>query len=370
MKHQFISLQAPKELAPTRYSSDKWVNFGENNLFPQQLLGLYQNSPTHSAIVNYKAQLVSGEGFILDTPEKVAINEKFNLNDLLNKIALDVVIFGGYSLNVGWSRDNTVLSLIEHMDFSYLRAGYNPKTAKVENFFLSEEWSKANQQEYKPIIYPAFEATEKQAKKTEIYYAKRYVPTMKYYPLPDYIGGLNYIDLEFELAKFHLNNVKRGFTPSAIVTVPMDCTDEEKIAFQKDMEANFVGTENAGKFIVIYGQTNGEKLEVTPLNVNNNENLYRELNDITQQKIVSAHRLTSPTLVGLAGAGTLGGNANEIEMATDYFYSQTIRGIQRDIELSFNKLLKHAGLTQDLVIDNFKIFSDKVITEPTPTTNE
>jgi hypothetical protein len=365
MKHHIIKLQAPNEHKPSSYSSDKWVKYGDDNLFPQKVLDLYKNSPTHQAISNYKAQLIAGEGFILDSPEKIALNERYKLNDLLHKLAIDFSLFGGFSLACGWNRGQTGLDIIEHLDLTYCRAGYMPKKAEIGNYFISEDWSKINYTDYKPISYPSFNPKEKQPKKVEVYYFKKYTPSMKYYPLPDYIGGLGYIELEYELSKFHLNNVKRGFTPSAIITVPFDATNEEKEAFQSDMESNFVGTANAGKFIVLYGQTNGEKLEVTPLNINNNENLYRELNDITQQKIITAHRLTSPTLVGLAGAGGLGGNASEIEMATEYFYSQTIRGMQVELENQINYLMTFSGvqLATPLVIDNFKIFVNKVVEE-------
>ena len=359
MNYSIIKLSVD-EIKPTNYSTGKWVEYGSDNLFPNKLMRLYSTSPTHQAIIDYKAQLICGEGFILDTDEKKRINDRFNINDLLQKVALDFAIFNGISLLIGWQRDLKEISKIYHSDFSEYRADYKKESSIVDGYWHSEDWENCGNTNYKPILFPSFNPKNPQAKKTEVAYYKTYSPQMRYYPKPSYCGGIEYIDLEAALAVFHLSCVKNGFTPPAIISHPDDPMPEEKINFENELKSNHVGPENGNNLIIIWGQSGEKKIEITPMSVINNENLYRELNDISQQKIITAHRLTSPTLVGLPGAGSLGGNANEIEMATDYFYSQTIRSSQRTIERYFNKILRYAGLTEDLTIENFKVFPSKI----------
>jgi hypothetical protein len=65
--------------------------------------------------------------------------------------------------------------------------------------------------------------------------------------------------------------------------------------------------------------------------VNNNVDIFNNLNETCMQKIITAHNLPSPVLASLPGSGSLGGNANELMIAYELFYNTTIANLQNNI---------------------------------------
>ena len=88
---------------------------------------------------------------------------------------------------------------------------------------------------------------------TQILYVKPFSPGSYYYPKPDYIGSIDYIELDKEIGKYHINNIKNGLAPSFTIHfkngVP---ASEERRKIRNDIERQLAGATNAGKFIVTY----------------------------------------------------------------------------------------------------------------------
>jgi hypothetical protein len=61
-----------------RYSTNMWVRFGTDNLYPQMLNQMYYSSPLHGAIVDFKTNAVIGGGFNLTT-DKLTPQEKLEM---------------------------------------------------------------------------------------------------------------------------------------------------------------------------------------------------------------------------------------------------------------------------------------------------
>ncbi len=117
-----------------------WVYYGDNNLMPQYLITRYNNSAIHKAIVTSKVNQIMGDGVVsINNPMASVnlINKKENVSEVMKKCALDLVLFGGYSLNVIWSRDRESIAEIYHLDFSRVRCGkINPETDEIEKELL------------------------------------------------------------------------------------------------------------------------------------------------------------------------------------------------------------------------------------------
>ena len=63
-------------------------------------------------------------------------------NDLYSKIALDYKLFGGFALEVIWSRDKTTIAEVYHIDFSYIRAKKKDNRGNCPGYFISNDWKK------------------------------------------------------------------------------------------------------------------------------------------------------------------------------------------------------------------------------------
>ena len=73
---------------------------------------------------------------------------------------------------------------------------------------------------------------------------------------------------------------------------------------------------------------------ITPIPQNGADTYYTTINDMVVQKILSAHRITSPALLGIKENTGLGNNADELETAYRLFlntivlpYQQAILGV-------------------------------------------
>jgi len=128
----------------------EWVNYGERNDYPQQLLDLYDNAPKHRAIIDGKSDLIAGKGWATNNKAintiseaklidfSALVNPSESLYELTKKISLDLEIFGGYYLQVIYNNLRNDFDLY-HVDFSKLR------TNKAQDkFFYSNDWSAYN----------------------------------------------------------------------------------------------------------------------------------------------------------------------------------------------------------------------------------
>ena len=86
--------------------------------------------------------------------------------------------------------------------------------------------------------------------------------------------------------------------------------------------------------------------------------LFKSLNETTQQKIISAHRLVHPLWSVMLDSGTLSGNAGEISVAAELFYNTVIIPAYQDPILNALKdILKANGYSTKLSIKQSKTCS-------------
>jgi len=81
------------------------VKAGEDNLFPQYLISLYNKSSIHAAAVNAITEAVIGGGL---TANEEAFLDKANKtgetwNDIFAKVSLDFYLHGSFALEIIWS---------------------------------------------------------------------------------------------------------------------------------------------------------------------------------------------------------------------------------------------------------------------------
>jgi hypothetical protein len=95
--------------------------------------------------------------------------------------------------------------------------------------------------------------------------------------------------------------------------------------------------------VVLWGEGKEVKPEITPFNASANADIYNNVESIIFQKIISAHRLSSPTLAGIAGSGNLSGNAKEIISSYILFNYTVIEKMRRKVLDQLNIFTKING---------------------------
>ena len=348
-----------------------WVNYGRNNLFPQEIIGLNSNSAVNTAILQGKVTFICGKG-IYDTAEGVSNyigqpNRNETWDELIEKIAVDYTIFGGFAFQVILNNDGVTVSLF-HQDFSTVRIAAPDKEGNIGSYFIAYDWSRTTGKD-KPIEIDAWHGiNDTQAGKAYLFYYADYQPGLRYYPTPSFYSAIHYIKADGALGEFYNNSISNGFTPSVVISVPGNPGEEEKAKFQRQVEETFSGAKNACNILVIWGENDAVKPSVMPFNSSTNADLYNNIESVVFQKIISAHRLNSPTLAGVSGSGSLSGNAAEIVSAFILYNYSVIEQLRRKILDTLNKFTRINGLG-GLAIEELEVVTKIRETENKPEEN-
>ena len=314
-----------------------WVYYGENNLLPQYFIDLYDNCAIHKAVVTSKVNQIMGDGLVsLNNPMATVnfINPKENVAEVMRKCALDFMLFGGFSLNVVWTKDKKQIAEIYHLDFSRVRSGKLNDDDEIDTYFYSADWRQLKK--FPPQDYPAF---NQERGGSQVYYFKAYQPSLTYYPVPDWSAGQRAIEIDIESKNFHMNNLRSGMVPSLWINynngIP---SEEEQRDIVRAMESQYSGTDNAGQAIISFNESKELSPEIVQIPRNDNDSYYQTLNDDITRNILSAHRVSSAELFGIATSGKLGGG-NEIVEHSEYFRKMVIQPFQNELLPTFNKLV-------------------------------
>ena len=346
MKDNLISINLETETAPIiqevrgrdyiEYGTDNW-----KNLYPQFLIDLYYNSSTHAAVINGTAEMIAGSDLIVndeDTNLDAYVrlkkfmrhaNSKESLHQVIKKVAFDFKLQGAYALHIIWNRERTEIAEVYHVPVERVRAGRPNEMGKVDTYFISADW--ANTRQNKPYPIAAFNANDRTAG-SQLLYTGSYSPNMDIYHTPDYLAACNWALVDQRVAEFHLNNIQNGFSGSYFISfangVP---TAEERNQIENSLAQKFTGASNSGKFILTFSDDKTRTPEITPISVSDADKQYLALQELLVQNILTGHRVTSKTLMGVDSANGFSSNTDELINAANFYLNTVIRPFQLNI---------------------------------------
>ena len=333
-------------------SSRPYVAYGEENTFPQDMANLLILSPIHQACVSKKIEFAQGQKITFDSNINLSqVNDKGeSIQDILEKCMADKVVFGQYAINVVWSRDGKSIASLEHVDFSQLRSGKRNPYGVVNEWYYCRDWQDVRRN--KIISIPAFDPSLALEEPNQLFVYSEYAPGAQYYAKPDYLSALAYVYLDYEIGNHHIANVKKNFAPGVIINLKHQ-TDgpEDRDAIYESMIDQYQGTKNSGEPFIVFGP---EGIEVTQVNSSGNGDMYQALNEMTQQYILTAHRITSPMILGIKTAGQLGGRSEMVD-ATELFQNNVIVPIQNSVTKPIQKMLALGGIQTTFNIEQLEI---------------
>ena len=349
-KEEFAHSGFDRETNPYRdgeKDKPKYMKYGADNMYPEYLISLYNQSSTHASCVNSIVQAITGDGLVTDNEDilKAANREGESMNDIFRKVALDYKLFGGYALEIIYSRDRSKIAELYHVDFSHVRAMEKNDRNKIPGYYISNEWRPSfdftiNDLDKKLPHLPIFNLEKRNEEPKQLLYHSPYRPGQQYYPLPDYVGGSKVIDLDQEVDNFHISNIKNGLAPSLAITTYTNANDEERMAIENMLRLQYEGTSNAGNMLYMDVADPSLKPDITPIPQNGADDYYTTLNDVVSQKILTSHRITSPALLGIKENTGLGNNAQELETAYRLFLNTVVLPFQQSILATFEGLLE------------------------------
>jgi hypothetical protein len=326
-----------------------WVNYGDANDFPQYLRDLAHESPVHGSLVVAIGDMIAGKG--IQSEQYQAELDALKIDTLTYACAHDLKLFGGFYIEVIWSNDRTVISKLNAIPFEECRIAVNQDDDSEIGIFHSYDWSNTRKKRNTPEFIPKYNYLTREAEPRQIYWCFTYTGSDTY-PRPDYWSAINYIELDKQISIFHINQISNGLFPSTIINFYNgQATPEQKQQMMMDWENKMSGARNAGKVVMFFNERDQPKTEITPFPVNDADKQYQLMNDTATQKIITAHRVTTPLLFGIRENTGFGSNKDEMATGLEIFNNQVIEPYQTKINYSLEELLSNQmpGVTFEIL---------------------
>lgn len=317
----FLTLERHKRLKLSQYETNGYIRWGEDNLYVNFLLDLYQQDPDHAAIVDSKASYLWGKGLKAVNPEQEEIAKQFlaefnpteSANQWGKKSSLDLEFIDGCFVNI-------ITDLVGKPLYFYHLPIANCRLNKEGDILsYSNDWSDTF---LNPITtYKLYRKGEKGSFFTLF---KFYKPTKNkisaLYPEPSYKSCLQDICSDTEIGNFNYNFIANGFSAGTVVTFFNGEPDAEtKQKIKEKIVEKFVGTDNAGTTLINYVDKDGKAAEVTAVNVNDLDKKFEVSAKRALQKKLTGHRVTNPQLFGIRQEGTTFSAKSELRDSFELF---------------------------------------------------
>ena len=326
-----------------------YVEYGEDNDYFQYLIDRYNGSPTNNAAINGISEMIYGKGIEAvendDKPKEYEEMKSLFAKHTMKKICYDYKMMGQAALQIIYSKDRKKIVQVEHIAVETLRAEKAGKDGLIKGYYYAKDWKEVTSVTKLRRI-PAFGMSNSGL---EILYIRPYKAGFYYYAPVDYQGGLQYAELEEEIANYHINNIQNGLAPSMLINfnngVP---PDDQRERIEMRIKEKFSGSTNAGRFILAFNDSKELAANIEPVILSDAHEQYKFLSDESMRKVMVSHRIVSPMLVGIKDNTGLGNNAEELQTASILMDNTVIRPMQVTILDELEKILEYNNIELDI----------------------
>src|SRR3989304_4967273 len=214
-----------------------WVNFGLDNLYPQELIRLYLDaSSLHTALIRKKANMTSGNGFKIDGLNGAGLN--FLANRFGNMTIDEIGLAIGFDL--------------------HLFCGFNPiKSVEEPNQLL---------------------------------FVKQYSPNAEYYSYCNYTSTLNYIKLAYEINVYHLKSIQNNLNSGMIIINKNGIPPaEQREKLYQELKNRYSGADAAGDILMVFAENAEKAPEFVPFPSNGSDARFKDLVEQVNTNIRLGH---------------------------------------------------------------------------------
>lgn len=354
--------------AMARINAMGWVDWGRGNNYPNLLLDLYNQSPTHRACINFGVQSILGNGVDLDAMQvdgtQVVPNYAQSWDDLIKNVATDYMLYGSYAIQIIKNKDGKTFSFW-HMPLDKVRWSEYDEDGQITQYWISNDWTATGK--FPPFAIEAFDMRDDSLVKQGrpyLYVYRQYSPAMTYYTQPHYQAGIKSIQSEIEYVNYDLKTTVNNFVPSGMLVLNEVETDEQRQAVINNVTKLFQGSDNANSLMIAFrSNVEEQKPEFIPFTSNSgNINLYASANERTVNRILAAHQIPNASLVGmpdLVGSG-FASEAQKLETAYQLYNKLTGNANRMAVIKTLNQMFRMQGVDVEVVMKplNFNDFGN------------
>jgi len=336
------SLPIIQEDTKTRYPFVPFGVYGNDDFF-DAVTTAFNVSTTNAAAIEGISDLVFGKGLYSKNELFNETLQKMIPQEEVKRVAFDLKLYGNAAFQVYWDDTHTKIKKMYHVPVQLLRAEKLGASPMIENYYYCTDWNDQRKVRDKKKI-PAFETSNE---KMEILYIKHYCPGLYYYSLPDWVSALQLAMAEGEISNLHFNNIVNGFLPAVMLNfnngVP---APEERQTIEDLVQAKFTGTDNAGRFMLSFNDDPLTKPTIDIIDITNLHEKYDYVAEYTQDRILVAHRVTSPLLFGIRTKNNgFSSQSEEMKTAFSILQTMTIAPFQNIILNTLDYALTCSGYT-------------------------
>ncbi|CAA6810508.1 MAG: Unknown protein [uncultured Sulfurovum sp.] len=334
------------------------VEWGKKNDYPEYVLDLYNSkgSSYHTSVINKKTKLISGKGFeeVL-SPELKEFIKKNKLNEEVKKATLDYELFNAFSFEIIWNREGSAIASLKHLPIHKLRLGVKSDDINFNHYWFSNDWKNYRKDLYKPEVIREFNPLLKKGKQVYVYVT--YNPqTDGQYPILSYSNTIGSIETHYEIRKFHLNQIKKGFAGGFLINFATGIpTVEEQDELFDEFINQYTGTDGE-PIIVTYSEGKEDAPELNKIELNASDEKFAMLLEQIENDIVIGSEIPAPLVIQTAGKLASTSERKELMQEFQQAYVTPRQEIMQDV---INNILSLNEYNEDVVLR-------KYIDEPAP----
>tara|TARA_R110002126_G_scaffold62250_4_gene160411 strand:+ start:13077 stop:14966 length:1890 start_codon:yes stop_codon:yes gene_type:complete len=378
--HQFTS-KVERNEAIEKISRNGWVEWGEDNIYPQHQNSWAYDNAVHGGIINQKVRFITSGGLTFNGDVRVLENydAAFSMQEVVESSCTDLetneqfYIHYKRNLNGEWEAKNVEACLI--------------RVDETGNFFhYSEDWS-IKQQSKEKTGYRTIKsihdvnleddgdltADRECLMQVQTRPRQRVVKdkqgkaklTSSYYPIPNYSGALTSIKAGIKMTFFVYSEVANGYKGGTWINlangVPATIEEENKIIEKVKSEAS--DEDLWGGLVVTFSDGKDREPRISQINGNDLDKRYTSSKKDVVREIMIAHGVISPALFGVISENMFG-SKEEMEIAYVLFQDNYVKNRQRTIIEPINWANKKLnGITESISFEPFVLILNQNITD-------
>ena len=340
-------------------SPSKWVewydatmgikSWGSDNLYPQRLLDLIENSPNASVCARRMADFIAGDGI----DNTIMVNSQQTLDDLVYDCADSISKFGGFALHIRYNGLAEIVS-IRAMPIEGIRIGEIDDNGYISKYVWCDDWegerTKAGKAinpltdniEYFPFspnkndvllrMYGNNTPTAELARQYKgeiLYVSNRY-----YYPKGCGTTVLTNMSTDEGISNISYRNTRCNFLPASLVCYQKNADDAANRAFLNGLQS-MQGDENTSTVMAVgLDDITSSKPEVTPFPTTNYDKEFSVTAEATAKAIYCSWKAENFYLLreGKIGFG------GEVLSSAYNTYNLAVKSEKRMIESTLTKI--------------------------------
>jgi hypothetical protein len=293
----FLQFKALPKLEFKFDNQKGFVKYGKDNLYPSELVRLYNEHPEHRAIINRKARYMSGKGLKAAKPEdemKVnafieSFNRKDDLNKVLKKITPNTELFNGLYIEV-------ITDLLgKPIEMYFLNSANCRVNEDCSKLYFCKNWTRNTNLNDVKIID---KFNEKDGKAGTFFIEfKYYTPSATYidsvYPTAQYQSIVDDINTDVDISTFNKNYVNNGFSVGKMITFYSGTPPDP---MKQEIDRRFKGTytgEEGENVLISFVDRDDKEPTVTDISIADLSEKFAFTSKRAQKKIFAGHEMAS-----------------------------------------------------------------------------